>query len=80
MATMRAALLDQELGFTIHVLESAQSQSNLPASEGQDEGQESPGDNQTMAAVSADQLAEGVVVHQGVAIDVGKPGAFVLGA
>jgi hypothetical protein len=69
MATMRAAFLDQELGFTIRVLEPVQS--NLP--DGHDEGQVqgSPNENlsQTMAAASADRT---------VKVNLNKPGMFML--
>ncbi|KAI9445666.1 hypothetical protein BJY52DRAFT_1315735 [Lactarius psammicola] len=70
MATMRAALLDQELGFTIRILDPVQS--DLP--EGQDEGQVqgSPDGSlsQTTAAVSAGQTIEGLeTASEGAAND-----------
>ena len=75
MATTRAALLNQELGFTIHTLEPVRS--NLP--EEHDEGQvqgspKAPNENpsQTMAVASTDQTVKGA------AIDSNKPGVFML--
>jgi hypothetical protein len=76
MATMRAALLDRELGFTIHVSESEQS--NLPEGQDEEEVRGSPNENQTMATVSADRPVEGVAI-EGAAIDSNEPGVFVLG-
>lgn len=73
-ATIRAALLDRELGFTIHTSKSEPVQSHPP--EGHDEGQVqgSPNDNssQTLAAASTDQTV------QGAAIDLNEPGTFML--
>ena len=73
-ATMRAALLNRELGFTIHTSESEPVQSHPP--EGHDEGQVRgiPNENpsQTMAAASTEQTVQGAV------IDSNKPGTFML--
>lgn len=79
MATMCAALLNQELGFTIHISEPVQS--DHP--EGQDEGQVpgSPDENpsQTVATESVDQPVEGVVTgSEEAVIDSNEQGVFMV--
>ena len=67
MATMRAALLDPELGFIIQVLDSESAQPNLNLPEVQDEGRvlERSDESQTTAVVDVNQPAEGVVIDSG---------------
>lgn len=72
---MRSALLDRELGFTIHTSESEPVQSH--PHEGHDEGQvqgslSNKNLSRTTATASTDQTI------QEAAIDLNKPGTFVL--
>jgi hypothetical protein len=69
MATMCAALLNQELGFTICILEPVQSN----PSEGNDKGQAQGSPNETLSQMtveSTDQTVKGAA---------NKPGVLVLG-
>ena len=65
MATMRAALLDPELGFVIPVLDSESVQPNLPEVQDEEQTLERSDESQTTALVEVNQPVEGVAIDSG---------------